>query len=173
MARVSKTLMPERGGGGRVEGSGWEPQRVEGSGAISSEELPPSRKILHRATNGVKLHRAIVVRGELAYRNKVLDKVWGNKNIIEANVIRKKCNASRGNWKKVPVTENDARERRGMGSERVRENIGIGGHVIGGTGIEVSITSLWLLEGHGLETGRERLLIPPWSSGWRAKEVWC
>lgn len=48
----------------------WVPktQRVQESRAIRPGDLSPSSKILHRAAKGIKLHRIIVVSGELANR---------------------------------------------------------------------------------------------------------
>lgn len=43
MAGVSKMLVPKRGICGRKEGRGQEPQRVEGSRAVTPDDLSPSR----------------------------------------------------------------------------------------------------------------------------------
>jgi hypothetical protein len=57
-------------------------QRVERTGAIAPDDHVPREKILHRTTIRVKLHRTIVINSELANRNKILDKLRRNKNII-------------------------------------------------------------------------------------------
>lgn len=78
MSRVPKTLMPERRGGGDMEGGHREVKRVERPRAITSDDLSPRLKILHRAAKGVKFHRNIVVGSKLAYGNQVLNKVRGH-----------------------------------------------------------------------------------------------
>jgi len=57
-------------------------QGVERTGAIAPDDHVPREKILHRTTIRVKLHRAIVINSKLANRNKILDKLRRNKNVI-------------------------------------------------------------------------------------------
>lgn len=82
-----------------MEGGGRKLQRVEGSGAVTPGDLSPRGKILHRTAKGVKLHGTVIVGSELAYGNKILNKVRGNKNIIKMKVMREMSDASGGNRK--------------------------------------------------------------------------
>ena len=58
-------------------------RRVEGSGAIVPNDHIPGLEILHRATNRVKSDKTIIVKGELAHRNQVLNKIRRDQNIIK------------------------------------------------------------------------------------------
>ena len=92
MTRVTKTTMPQRGGRSSYKSvRRGKLQRVQGAGAIAPEDHLLRRQILHRSTSGVKFNRAIVIRGELeivirgelAYGNKVINKSRRNKDIIK------------------------------------------------------------------------------------------
>jgi hypothetical protein len=67
--------------------------KVQGSETVTPDDLIPSWKILHRATKRVKLHRAVIIGSELANGNKILNKVRGNRNIINMKLIWKKGGA--------------------------------------------------------------------------------
>lgn len=73
-----------------MKGEGRQLERIKRLGAIVPHNLSPRWKILHRITKRVKLHRTIVVRGELANGNKILNKIWRNKNIIKMKIIKMK-----------------------------------------------------------------------------------
>jgi hypothetical protein len=49
---------------------------VEGPGAIAPDDHLLRLQILHRTTSRVKFNSTIVVSGELAHRNKVLNEAW-------------------------------------------------------------------------------------------------
>jgi len=84
MTRMPETPMPKRGGGAAEKSCGCRTtQRIEGPRAIAPGENSPGLKVLHRATSGIKLNRTIIVRGKLAHRYNVLNKVRRNKNIIK------------------------------------------------------------------------------------------
>ena len=83
MTRMPKTLMPKRRGGSGMEGGRRKTERVQSPGAVTSDGLSPRLKILHRTATRVKIHRDIVIRCKLEYRNQVLDEVRGDKNIIK------------------------------------------------------------------------------------------
>lgn len=110
-----------------MESSRREAQGVEGSRAITSDDFPPSRKILHITTKGVKLHGTVVIRGKLANGNEIINKVRKNKNIIKTKLVRKACNTSGSNSNEVHVTENNVRR---MTSSSVREDTSIGDHTL-------------------------------------------
>jgi hypothetical protein len=99
--------MPERRSGGGKEGRCRKPHRVEWTGAVTSDDLSPRVKVLHRATKRIKFHRTIIVRGKLSNRNEVLNKTWGNKNIIKTKRICKNSSTSGCNWNRIPVTDNN------------------------------------------------------------------
>jgi len=92
MTGVTKAAMPQsrRRCGSESKRLG-KLQWIQRTGAIAPDEHPLRRQILHRATNGVKFNRAIVIRGELeivirgelAYGNKVINKSRRNKDIIK------------------------------------------------------------------------------------------
>jgi hypothetical protein len=85
---VTKPLVPDGGGGGGMEGGCHRLQRVEGTGAVTSDDLSPRGKSLHRTAKRVKFHRTVIVGGKLANRNKVLNKIRGNQNIIKKKIMR-------------------------------------------------------------------------------------
>jgi hypothetical protein len=57
-------------------------QRVKRPEAAAPDDHFLRLKILHRTTRGVKFHKAVGFRSELANGNKTLNKVWRYKNII-------------------------------------------------------------------------------------------
>jgi len=82
-------------------------QRVKRSGAVTSDDLAPSGKILHRTTERVKFHRTIIVGDELANRNKILNKIRRDQDIIKMKLMRKNRFANGGDRHKVPITDNN------------------------------------------------------------------
>ena len=82
-----------------MEGGCRQLQWVQGTGAVTPGDLSPRGKSLHRTAKRVKLHGTVIVRGELAYGNKVLNKIRGNKNIIKMKVMREMSDARGGNGK--------------------------------------------------------------------------
>ena len=84
MTGMTQTTMPEvRRDGGDVCFGRWRwANRVEGSGAIASKYLGPSRKCLHRKTPRIKLDGNIIVSSEFADREKIFDNVGNNKDMI-------------------------------------------------------------------------------------------
>jgi len=107
MTRVPETLMPKRGSAGRKEGGCRKLQRIERSGAVTSDDLVPSGKILHRATKGVKFHSAVIVNSELTNGNKILNKVRRNQNFIKMEVMWKDSTAGGDHGKEIPIANND------------------------------------------------------------------
>jgi hypothetical protein len=99
MTRMAKTLMPYGGGSGSKGGRRRKLQQIEGTGAITPGDLSPRGKNLHRTAKRVKFHRTIVVGSELTHRNKVLNKVRRNKNIVKMKVMREMSGAGSGNKK--------------------------------------------------------------------------
>jgi hypothetical protein len=63
-------------------------QRVEGPGAVTSDDLAPSGRILHRTAKRVKFHTAVVINSKLTNRNEILNEVWCNKNVIKTKVVK-------------------------------------------------------------------------------------
>jgi hypothetical protein len=74
--------MPKSGGDCCKEFGCWELQRVQGSRAVTSDELAPCGKILNRATKRVKFHRTVIVSGETTDRNKVFNEIRRNKDVV-------------------------------------------------------------------------------------------
>jgi hypothetical protein len=114
MTKVSKTLMPKRRRGRCKEYRCRRVQRVEGPGAVTSDDLAPSGKILHRTAKGVKFHAAVVINSKLTNRNEVFNEVWCNKNVVKAKVVRKTSRSSGGDRGEAAISNNNAR-RRGNG----------------------------------------------------------
>lgn len=50
-------------------------QRIDGPGAIAPDDHVPSLKILHGTTSAVKFNRTIIIRGKLAHRDGILNKL--------------------------------------------------------------------------------------------------
>jgi len=63
--------------------------------AIAPDDHVPRLKVLHRTTRQVKLNRTIIVGSELANKNKIINKLWGNQNIIKMQGWMKNSSASR------------------------------------------------------------------------------
>jgi hypothetical protein len=87
---------------------------VRGTRCRYSDDLAPSRKILHRTAKRIKFHTTIVVNSKLPNRNKVLNEAGSNKNIIKAKVVREFSRAGGDDRNEVAITNNNAR-RRGIG----------------------------------------------------------
>jgi len=82
---MTEATVPEGDGGGGEQGvsSSWKMQWIERPGAIAPDDQFPRQEILHRTTRRVKLHRAIVIGSELTNKNKILNKLGRNQNIIK------------------------------------------------------------------------------------------
>src|SRR6185312_872218 len=107
MTRVPKTLMPKRGSPGRKEGGCRKLQRIERSGAVTSDDLVPSGKILHRATKGVKFHRAVRVDRELTNGKKILNKVRRHQHFIKMEGMWKDSTDGGDPGKEIPIHNDD------------------------------------------------------------------
>ena len=75
---MSKTSMPEVGGGGGnvCFCDGETPEVVERARTVTSENHGPAGKSLHKETRWVKFNGAIVIDGKLTNRNKIFDNMW-------------------------------------------------------------------------------------------------
>ena len=92
---MTKKAMPQRGSGCSGYGvSHGKIKRVQWAETMAPDCHLLRCKILHRTTSGVKFKRAIVVRSKLANRNKILNKFWGNMNVIKSQVPGKGSSAS-------------------------------------------------------------------------------
>jgi hypothetical protein len=77
MTRMAKSTMPKSKRGISSKGGGTRKMKwVEGPGAIAPDDHLLRLQILHRTTSRVKFNSTIVVSGELAHRNKVLNEAW-------------------------------------------------------------------------------------------------
>jgi hypothetical protein len=83
VSAMTKAAVLERGSGPCDEGGSREAQGVERPRAIAPDDHVPGLEILHRATSGVKFNREIIVGSELAHICQILNKIWGNQNIIK------------------------------------------------------------------------------------------
>jgi hypothetical protein len=93
MSRIAKAAMPSSGEDSGNEGTGhrgtcWSSEGVEGLGAIVPCDHAPGMKILHRKAKRVKLDRTIVIIIKLTNKNKVLNNIGGNKNVIKIKGTR-------------------------------------------------------------------------------------
>ena len=81
---MTQTTMPDVEGDSDdvVFGWWWWTYGVEWSGAIASKNRGPSRKCLHRKTPRVKLNINIIISCELTNREKILDYVRNNEDMI-------------------------------------------------------------------------------------------
>lgn len=76
MTGMTKTAMPHRRVGDSGEGvSSRKAKGVQRPRAIAPDDQPPRLQSLHRTASGIKFDRTIVIRGELANRNKILNKL--------------------------------------------------------------------------------------------------
>ena len=93
MPGMSETTMPDGGGdtgeeGVRLRARHGQMQGVKRTGAIAPDDHVPGTKILHREAKRVKLNRTVIISGKLAHRNKRLNNVWSDKNIIKVKGAR-------------------------------------------------------------------------------------
>jgi hypothetical protein len=56
---------------------------------VTADDLSPRGKILHKTTKRVKFNGAVIVGSKLTHRNKILNKVRCNKNIIKVKGVGK------------------------------------------------------------------------------------
>jgi hypothetical protein len=63
-----------------------------------TKEEVPGMEILHRNTNRIKFNRNEIISGKLSDRQKILDNVTSNKNIIKTKTTRKNRITSAQNW---------------------------------------------------------------------------
>jgi hypothetical protein len=63
-------------------------------------------------TKRIKFHAAIIVNGKLPNRNKVLDEVRSDKNIIKMKIVQKLSGTSGGDRYTGTVADNNVRSRR-------------------------------------------------------------
>jgi hypothetical protein len=101
--------------------------------------LTPSRKILHRTTKRIKFHTAVIVNGKLTGGYEVLNKVWINKNIIKMKIVWNMSCASGCYRYKATVIDNNTRGRVNRGRCSGRESISIGGDMICGACVKISV----------------------------------
>ena len=80
----------KQAGSTQLEGEGGTAAR-----AIAPDDHVPRLKVLHRTTRRVKLNRTIIVGSELANKKMILNKLWGNQNIIKMQGWMKNSSASR------------------------------------------------------------------------------
>jgi hypothetical protein len=100
MSRMTEVMVTETCvAAGNKRGGSRKLQRVEQPRAIAPDDHSPGLEILHRTTSGIKFNGTIVVRGQPPNRNKILNKVRRNKNVIKSKGPRKPCYASGGNRK--------------------------------------------------------------------------
>jgi hypothetical protein len=92
VARVAKTIVPSGGRNSGGKGIGWrdmsggrwggEMDGVEVVGAVTLSNHNTSSKNSDGEPPCIELHRAVVVSSEATDREKVLDDVWGNKDVV-------------------------------------------------------------------------------------------
>jgi hypothetical protein len=100
MSRMTEVMVTETCvAAGNKRGGSRKLQRVEQPRAIAPDDHSPGLEILHRTTSGIKFNGTIVVRGQPPNRNKILNKVRRNKNVIKSKGPRKPCCTSGGNRK--------------------------------------------------------------------------
>jgi hypothetical protein len=83
--------MPNDGGGSSSKGmeggyaggeSGWQVNRVEGAGAVTTSELNTTGKVENGESLGIELYRAVVVTSEATDREKGMSQLGSNKNAV-------------------------------------------------------------------------------------------
>ena len=77
---------------------GWKLEWIQWPRAIAPDDHITRQEILHRIATGIKFNRTIIVSGELANQNKILDKFRGNQNIITVKWLMKMGGASGCDW---------------------------------------------------------------------------
>jgi hypothetical protein len=92
VARVAKTTVPSGGRNSCGKGIGWrymsggrwggEMDGVEVAGAFTLSNHNTSGKISDGEPPSIELHRAVVVSSEATDREKVLDDVGGNEDVV-------------------------------------------------------------------------------------------
>lgn len=101
----------------------------------------------------------------MANGNKILNKIRRDQDIIKMKLMRKNRVANGGDRQKVPITDNNGRRRMTGRSKRGRKYTSIGCNVTGSTSIKIPVLLRRLLKRHGLEVGRQVLLIPTLGQG--------
>jgi hypothetical protein len=101
VSRLAKTMVLSGGrdSGGKgvgldnMSGGRWggEVNGVEAGGAVTMSNHNTSCKIPDGEPQGIKLHRATVVSSEVTNREKVLDNIGGNKDVVEVQRAGKDC----------------------------------------------------------------------------------
>lgn len=84
--KMTKPSMPDGERGGGQKGAWLEYRWMDGvelPEAIAPDDHVLRSEILHRKTKRVKFDRTIIVNGELANRNKVLNDARRNKNVVQ------------------------------------------------------------------------------------------
>ena len=82
---------------------------IEVASTIAPDDLVPSSKVLYRKAKGVKLDGTMIVNGKLTNKNKILDKVRSDKNIIKIESIKRSMNRSvtgMGDREMRPIADN-------------------------------------------------------------------
>jgi hypothetical protein len=111
-ARMTETTMP--GGSRSYNGErlwrrdpGWQAQGVDKTGAIGPNDHALRSKILHKETKRVKFHRTRIISGEFMNRQKILNNVRSNKDIVKVKGSWENRVAYGGNREDRTVTYND------------------------------------------------------------------
>jgi hypothetical protein len=74
-------LRPGKKAGGR---SGWQANRVEGAGAVTtSDEVGTTGKVVNYESPGLELNRAVVVTSEVMHREEGMNQIGYNKDVVE------------------------------------------------------------------------------------------
>jgi hypothetical protein len=118
---VAETTMPGVGGGGGDQdgrsrrAGGRRAERVEGPGAVTSDEWGPGGQILHRKTRRVKLNGTGIVGSEPTNRKEIVSDVRGDKNVVEIERSGENRGTYRGDQKSGTIPNDD---RSGVGGTR-------------------------------------------------------
>ena len=70
-------------GGYASGGSGWQVNRVEGAGSVTTSDHDTNGKVAYGEPLGIELHRTMVVTSEATNREKRMSHTGSNNDVVE------------------------------------------------------------------------------------------
>lgn len=80
---------------------------VERPRAITPDDEPPSKQILHREAKRVKLNGSRVVSSKLVNKHKTLNNIRCHKNVLKMKIMRQSFMTSTNDRESRTITNND------------------------------------------------------------------